>query len=86
MTARARVGGKPPPRRRPSGSNRSAEPPSAFKKTVSVSTAHRAVRAAAAVVEAALAGIHEEVVEKEEDAAEEDAAEEDAAEEDAGGF
>ena len=84
MTARARVGGKPPPAPSPLGFGTGDGTASAFKKTVSVSTAHRAVRAAAAVVEAALAGIHEEVVEKKEDAAEEDAAEEDAAEEDAG--
>ena len=84
MTARARVGGKPPPAPSPLGFGTGDGTAPAFKKTVSVSTAHRAVRAAAAVVEAALAGIHEEVVEKEEDAAEEDAAEEDAAEEDAG--
>ena len=83
MTARARVGGKPPPAPSPLGFGTGNGTASAFKKTVSVSTAHRAVRAAAAVVEAALAGIHEEVVEKKEKAAEEDAAEEEAAEEDA---
>ena len=83
MTARARVGGKPPPAPSPLGFGTGDGTASAFKKPVSVSTAHRAVRAAAAVVEAALAGIHEEVVEEEEEAAKEDAAEEDAAEEDA---
>ena len=83
MTARARVGGKPPPAPSPLGFGTGDGTGSARKNPVSISTAHRAVRAAAAVVEAALAGIHEEVVEEEEEAAKEDAAEEDAAEEDA---